>query len=85
MAKRKTKTMKRWAVRGTMFNDDGDYMLFVGSRPRRIRNKWNWHVAGFVGCLLTSVYERFWPEDCHLEPGGGPIEIKLAKVKQVKR
>lgn len=83
MAKTKaTKTVKRWVTRES--GDGGWYMLFVGPKPRRRKGTWDTNGRDFVAHLCPSYFESFCPKYLHLKPNGGPIEIRIVKVKAVK-
>ncbi len=78
----KVKPVKRWVIREN--RENGWYMLFIGAKPRRSKKTWDSTAEGFVDFECPTKYERFCPEDCHLKLGGGPVEIKVVKVKAVK-
>lgn len=78
----KAKTVRRWVVRKS--GRSGWYMMFVGPRPRRRTKQWYSDMEGFAGFLCSDDYEQFCPECLHLKPNGGPIEIRIIKVKAVK-
>lgn len=69
-------TTKRWAVRQ---ESTGIYLFYVG-RPRKIRGDWRASCDGYMGSMESFRFLGFFPECYHLEPGGGPVEIRFEKV-----
>lgn len=70
-----TKATKRWAVRNDY--DGSPYMLFLGNKPRKPNDGWSQEQPGYFTGVGQRVYEDFFPKDCHLKRGGGPVEIEF--------
>lgn len=70
------KATKRWAVRQD--GCGGWYMIF-SRKPRKPKTGWHQQQANFKGFISSDTFEGTFPDSCHLDIGGGPVEIRFAE------
>ena len=66
---------KRWLVRYPKIHHmhNPEYELFIGRRPYLRHGRW----IGKDDCsVCAGCLESLLPKEYHLEPGGGPVELK---------
>lgn len=67
--------MKRWAVRQ---DSGGNWYMIFRHKPRKPKKGWHCRQASFMGFICPGNFESIFPDSCHLDFGGGPVEIKFA-------
>jgi len=94
VAKKKTaKKAKKAGARGITFwlARDGSqrassdvidaYILFWG-RPRKLDFVWDDPVSDPIGVFGAKHFEEHTDPSLHLEPGGGPIRVRLVREEE---